>query len=238
MKKRVCKIIVAITLLALMLCGCGASKEPKETYIESNEKISVEKNIVSDAEKNMEPLTEEVPKQEKSEETSPEPEEKTESPTPVTSSEQLADEPRTEKASDKEDETLYCTISVECKTILSNMENLKSEKKAFVPQDGIILEAQSVAFSSGESVFDVLQRAIRENILHMEFSKAPAFNSVYIEGINNLYEFDCGDLSGWVYSVNGEITNYACSDCKVMSGDEIKWMYTCNRGRDLVEKTE
>ena len=28
-------------------------------------------------------------------------------------------------------------------------------------------------------------------------SKTPIYNSAYIEGIHNLYEFDCGSLSGW-----------------------------------------
>lgn len=37
----------------------------------------------------------------------------------------------------------------------------------------------------------------------MESNWTPAYNSAYIEGIGNLYEFDCGNLSGWMYSVNG-----------------------------------
>lgn len=37
------------------------------------------------------------------------------------------------------------------------------------------------------------------------------YNSAYIEGINNLYEFDCGSLSGWMYKVNEWFPNYGCS---------------------------
>lgn len=29
------------------------------------------------------------------------------------------------------------------------------------------------------------------------------YNSAYVQGINNLYEKDCGQWSGWMYEVNG-----------------------------------
>ena len=38
----------------------------------------------------------------------------------------------------------------------------------------------------------------------MEFSIVPLTGGAYIEGIGNLYEFDCGSVSGWMYRVNGE----------------------------------
>ena len=59
------------------------------------------------------------------------------------------------------------------------------------------------------------------------------YNSHYIEGINNLYEFDCGELSGWMYSVNGWYPNYGCSRYQVQDGDVIEWHYTCDLGEDL-----
>ena len=67
----------------------------------------------------------------------------------------------------------------------------------------------------------------------MEASYTPAFSSYYVEGINNLYEFDCGQGSGWMYSVNGVFPNYGASDCTVQDGDSIRWLYTCDLGSDL-----
>ena len=49
------------------------------------------------------------------------------------------------------------------------------------------------------------------------------YNSVYVEGINNLYEFDCGRWSGWMYCVNGWYPNYGCSRYQVQQGDVIEW---------------
>ena len=57
--------------------------------------------------------------------------------------------------------------------------------------------------------------------------------TAYIEGINNIYEFSCGELSGWMYCVNGEYPNVGCSDYKIKDGDNIEWYYTCDLGEDL-----
>ena len=41
---------------------------------------------------------------------------------------------------------------------------------------------------------------MKKNKIHMEFENTPLYNSAYVEDIANLYEFDCGELSGWMYS--------------------------------------
>ena len=55
----------------------------------------------------------------------------------------------------------------------------------------------------------------------------------YIQGINNLYEFDVGSLSGWMYSVNGWFPNYGCSRYALQYGDVVYWVYTCDLGYDV-----
>ncbi|QHI73878.1 DUF4430 domain-containing protein [Aminipila terrae] len=126
-----------------------------------------------------------------------------------------------------------CTMSIECKTILDNMNNLNKEKVELVPKDGVIMPATTVTFYEGESVFNLLQRETKKNKIHMEFSNTPIYNSAYIEGIHNLYEFDCGELSGWMYKVNGWFPNYGCSRYQIKQGDVIEWVYTCDLGRDV-----
>ena len=132
-----------------------------------------------------------------------------------------------------ENKKLTCTLSIRCDTILNNMNLLKEEKKAMVPSDGVILETTTVTFSEGESVFDVLKWVTREQRIQMEFEFTPMYNSAYIEGIHNLYEFDCGDLSGWMYKVNGWFPNYGCSRYQLKQGDVIEWVYTCDLGKDV-----
>ena len=126
-----------------------------------------------------------------------------------------------------------CTLSVRCDTILDNIANLDPEKVELVPSDGVIFAEMTVTFYEGESVFNVLQREMKRHKIHMEFVNTPIYNSAYIEGINNLYEFDCGELSGWMYKVNGWFPNYGCSRYQLMDGDVIEWVYTCDLGRDV-----
>lgn len=126
-----------------------------------------------------------------------------------------------------------CTLSIECKTILDNMDSLDKEKVELVPENGVIMPATTVTFYEGESVFNLLQRETKKNKIHMEFSNTPIYNSAYIEGIHNLYEFDCGELSGWMYKVNEWFPNYGCSRYLIKEGDVIEWVYTCDLGRDV-----
>ena len=126
-----------------------------------------------------------------------------------------------------------CTFSISCATILNNWDDCDESKKPLVPADGVILPTTTVTFTEGESVFDVLQRLCRENKIHMESSWTPLYNSAYVEGINNLYEFDVGSLSGWMYSVNGWFPNYGCSRYALQNGDVVNWVYTCDLGYDV-----
>lgn len=130
-----------------------------------------------------------------------------------------------------------CTISVSCETILDHMEQLPAEKMSLVPEDGWILQPVTVPFSEGETVFDVLLRVMKEQKIHMEYSDSPVYHSAYIEGIANLYEFDCGSLSGWMYSVNDWFPNYGCSKYVLEDQDVICWVYTCDLGADVGEHT-
>lgn len=128
---------------------------------------------------------------------------------------------------------MKCTLSVSCDTILTHMEDLVTEKVSLVPEDGVLFKAQEVTFYEGESVFDVLLREMKNHKIHMEFVNTPIYNSAYIEGMGNLYEFDCGQLSGWMYKVNGWFPNYGCSRYMLQDGDKVEWVYTCDLGRDV-----
>ena len=126
-----------------------------------------------------------------------------------------------------------CTLSISCATILDNMELCNKEKRELVPEDGWILKPMTVTFYEGESVFNILQRTCKQQKIHMEFENTPIYNSAYIEGINNLYEFDVGNTSGWMYKVNGWFPNYGCSRYQLQNGDVIEWVYTCDLGKDV-----
>lgn len=129
------------------------------------------------------------------------------------------------------------TISIRCDTVLSRYDDLDPALRSdeFVPPDGVILPPTRYTLNPGDSVFDVLNRAVRENRIQMEYQGADAniFGSVYIQGIHYLYEFSCGPLSGWMYRVDGEFPNYGCSEYIPRDGQVIEWVYTCDLGQDV-----
>ena len=149
---------------------------------------------------------------------------------PVPEGKPLPTEPQDTNISNKE---LTCTLSVRCDTILENIQWLDKEKINLFPKDGVIFAEETVIFYEGESVFNLLVRELKRSKIHVEFENAPIYNSAYIEGIANLYEFDCGELSGWMYKVNGWFPNYGCSRYQLKDGDKVEWVYTCNLGADV-----
>lgn len=48
---------------------------------------------------------------------------------------------------------------------------------------------------------------------------------MYVAGINGLASGDFGDTSGWLYSVNGEEAQVACSEYELEAGDVVTWTY-------------
>ena len=125
-----------------------------------------------------------------------------------------------------------CTLAVTVKTLVGN-SGLNPDKAGLVPESGAVFPASTVTFHVGETVFQVLQRTMKQNKIHLEFQNTPAFRSAYIEGIGNLYEFDCGPLSGWMYKVNGVFPGKGCSSYVLQDGDVVEWVYTCDLGRDV-----
>ena len=131
------------------------------------------------------------------------------------------------------DGKLTCTLEVRCDTLLGMLDQMTPEKAALVPENGILLETVELEFNGGESVFDVFRKVLREEKIHFEYVDASAYDSVYIEGIGNIYEFDCGPQSGWMYSVNGVHPGLGCSSYTLADGDVIVFHYTCDLGADL-----
>ncbi len=116
------------------------------------------------------------------------------------------------------------TISIRCDTIVG-----KSDED-YIPDDGIILN-DSFEIEENETVFDILVEAAKKHSVQLDYSGTAG--TVYISGINYIYEFDFGDLSGWIYLVNGEKSSVGCDGYVLSDGDFIEWLYSCEMGNDL-----
>ena len=114
------------------------------------------------------------------------------------------------------------TLSIRCDTV-------KDENNPYIPFDGVILGETEFSFSEGETVYDILIDASKE--YHIPLDE----NGSYVRGINHIYEFDYGELSGWMYKVNGITPSVGCRQYTLSQGDTIEWLYTTNMGEDLTQ---
>lgn len=209
------KFLVVLLTLFLLVGGCKETgQKPEQPEQEALPKVET---IVEEPEAQIvsETVTEEQ-----------EPEQPPIKPQPEQPAEQI-------KETQPEIKENVCTIGISCETVLSNMDKLDPSKKSIIPENGVILAKTQVEVVEGETVFDLLKRITRQEKIHMEFSQTPMYDSAYVEGIANLYEFDCGELSGWMYSVNGTFYRIGSSETTVKSGDVIEWVYTCDLGKDI-----
>ncbi len=126
----------------------------------------------------------------------------------------------------------YVYLSIDCETILDHMDELTEGLDKYVG-DGIILGKTKVKCYKGESVWDVLSRECKARKINLESEDAPAFGTVYIKSINNIGEYDCGELSGWNYCVDGWYPNYGVSRYILKKSEYIRLRYTCDLGRDI-----
>ena len=124
------------------------------------------------------------------------------------------------------------TITIRCDTAVNNGMHLESKWAGIVPASGVILPVTTVEIEEGDTVFDVLSYVCDKYKIHMSY-RGGTSSGCYVEGINNLYEFDGGRWSGWMYCVNDWYPNYGCGVYYVKAGEVIEWNYTCDLGLDL-----
>lgn len=121
------------------------------------------------------------------------------------------------------------TLSIRCDSVLTRMDKLDANLRDYIPPDGVILQPTQYVLRPGDTVFDVLYRVARSRKIQFEYQGADQnlLASVYVQGINYLYEFSCGSDSGWIYLVNGEFPSRGCADYALQDGDTVEWIYSC-----------
>lgn len=162
--------------------------------------------------------------------TKPNKTEKPEDTQPTTPDEPAQDNTPTPTQPESKKNTV--TITIRCDTAVNNGMHLESKWSGIVPASGVILPVTTVEIEEGDTVFDVLSYVCSKYKIHMEYSGGTS-SGCYVEGINNLYEFDGGRWSGWMYCVNDWYPNYGCGVYFVKAGEVIEWNYTCDLGCDL-----
>lgn len=136
---------------------------------------------------------------------------------------QSADEYYSGESTVKENAVGEVTVSIRCDTV-AGMD-------AHIPADGVVLGACEFDIAEGDTVYSILTEAARMYGIHIDNSGSESM--AYISGIANIYEFDFGELSGWMYFVNGEKASVGCGEYVLADGDRIEWIYSREMGKDL-----
>ncbi len=90
------------------------------------------------------------------------------------------------------------------------------------PKDrGTILSPTTVSFKDGDTIYDILMQAAKNKVVARGSGA-----TVYVEGIYNIFEFDYGVKSGWVFKQNGASITKSIGVIKVKDGDRIECFYT------------
>lgn len=129
----------------------------------------------------------------------------------------------TDKYYEKEElppnESITTTISIKCETIIGEAD--------YIPENGIILDFASVKIPKNGTAYDQLIAAAKEFKIQTD-SKAG-----YVSGIGYIYEHDFGELSGWMFRVNGKYASTSCEELVLSENDYVEWIYTKELGKDI-----
>ena len=115
--------------------------------------------------------------------------------------------------------TMTATITVDVLPALETPELIPEEKLSLIPDGGVLLQKE-ITFTEGETAYDAALRTLQSEKLHYE-----ADATKYFLAIGNLYAGDCGELSGWLYTVNGESPTVGASQYTLKDGDSIRFYY-------------
>ena len=130
-------------------------------------------------------------------------------------------------------QTISVSISIECKTLLNRLDEIKPGYVDFVPKDGIVLANVSYEVDPSSTVLEVLKKACDARKITYKVNDGYVQEIAYLPHKILNSSFDTS--SGWMYSINGKYVNKGAGDesIELHEGDRIKWMYTLTGGNDL-----
>ena len=220
--KRLCAL-----LLTIAMCFCFVSCSSNTQTVDNNLSTTSQTEAVTQAQAGEDSVTAEAATTAGKESTTAQStsKAKNEEKENKTTTKLTASKTTTKKNKPTVKDEISCTINVECKSILNNMDKLKDGHSEYVPADGYIITGYKYTAKAGFTAFDVLKKACEDN--GIKLTAKSSMYGTYVSGINNIDEFDCGSQSGWMYSINGNRPNVSASSRKINDGDEITFEYVC-----------
>lgn len=115
-------------------------------------------------------------------------------------------------------------FTIQCKKILDRKDLWKDGIEQVIPKNGVFFDGM-LDFEQGSTVYDLLKKICNKQNIPLDSKYTPIYATYYVQGIGNLYEFDCGSESGWKYMVNGELPGVGSSAYLLEAGDQVVFFY-------------
>lgn len=122
------------------------------------------------------------------------------------------------------EKTMPVKVTIECLSAVGCYGELSEAKRRVMPSDGIFVSDYEIMLEEDATCYEALLQVCDEFGLHIDHISLPG--TEYIKGLGNLYEFDLGAESGWLYSVNGEKPGTGANNVKLKNGDSMRWFYS------------
>lgn len=245
-------LFLSIFVLAFLITGCSLQKD-MEGPNENKSSVSSEQHVTESDEEGEEVDDEPGSSEEedvKTDTSSPNKEEKKKE---SANSHSASNEQKTSKDSQKKS-----TSSTENKNVNKKQHSSQAKKTSSTKSDKssgkkqtetqkkkntvvysivissneVPLRPTKVEITDGDTVLDALIKVTKEKKIQMDY-RGGRGGTAYVEGIANVYEFDRGQGSGWMFRVNGIFPDRGAGVVPLYAGDRVEWLYTTNLGKDL-----
>lgn len=109
----------------------------------------------------------------------------------------------------------YVELRVQCAALLAVADPDQ------LPEGGVELFPETrLVYIEGESVDELLDRAAGSVGFFVDRQAG------YVQGIAGIYEKAYGEMSGWIFTVNGEMPPVSAADYVLSEGDRVEWRYS------------
>lgn len=206
------RIVIILLCLILAVFGCIAINY--EPTVKEDETVTEE--VIEEESDSNESTDSSESKSSPSEEETSSSSKSSESKSSSSKSSNSSSSSNSKKSTTEVKETSYCTYTISCSNILNHDDVLTTNYQ--VPSNGLIY-SKTMEIEEGDTVLSLLKKTG----ITVEVSGG------YVRGIDNLYEFDCGDYSGWMYAVNGVRPNTGAGNYSLENGDSVEWIYVVDK---------
>ncbi len=128
--------------------------------------------------------------------------------------------------SQKYEGDMRVTVGADCSAVLAAMDKIDADinPASVIPVDGAVIAECEIYAEEGATAFEALITAARGQRVAVDY--IGSIYGVYVRGIGHIYEFGFGDMSGWIYKVNGESPDVSAGEFVLSEGDRVEFIYT------------